>query len=93
MLDDCIKNWYLAEFKDDDLGEEIKDNVTFRQLGLAMIHGQEVYSFLGVGDSVIRERCFSRLSDLLNVNYEVIYQLWIRGTEINMMFTKLKEEK
>jgi hypothetical protein len=36
-----------------------------------------VYEYLYVYDSIIRERLFEKLSEILNCEYEVIYQRWL----------------
>ena len=36
---------------------------------------------LGVDDSFIREHAFSRLAELLGVDYDVLYSLWLDGGE------------
>ena len=75
-----IKDWYTKEFKDDELGAEIKDGITFADLDKALTDKKDVYDVLGVGDSIIRERCFEKLSDLLGVDYDNIYYRWL-GTD------------
>lgn len=75
-----IKDWYTKEFKDDELGAEIKDGITFADLDRALTDKKDVYDVLGVGDSIIRERCFEKLSNLLGVDYDNIYYRWL-GTD------------
>ena len=71
-----IRQWYLAYF-DDDMGEEINHLVSFEGLHEALQQGVDVYSYLGVCDSVIRERVFLGLSQFLDVDYEYVYDLWL----------------
>ena len=72
-----IKNFYMSKYPLDDLGEEINDNATFIGL-LDKIHkGEDIYSYLEVGDSIIRERLFQELSDLLGESYDYVYNLWL----------------
>ena len=72
-----IRQWYLAYF-DDDMGEEISDDASFEGLHEALQQGVDVYSYLDVFDSVIRERVFSGLSQFLDVDYKHVYDLWLR---------------
>jgi len=36
-----------------------------------------VYEYIGVGDSLIRERCFERLAEIAGVSYDEIYSKWV----------------
>ncbi len=38
---------------------------------------ESVYDFIGVYDSVIRERLFSMLSVIMDVEYDYIYDQWM----------------
>jgi len=69
-----IKNYYLKAFPSDDLGEEINANATFNGL---LENITEPYSYLGVYDSIVRERVFDKLATLKGVPYTEIYNLWI----------------
>jgi hypothetical protein len=71
-----IRQWYLAYF-DDDMGEEISEDASFEGLHEALQQGIDVYSYLDVCDSVIRERVFSGLSQFLDVDYKHVYELWL----------------
>lgn len=76
-----VKDWYVSEYPSDDLGEEIDSNIDFSSLYKAMISGKDFYDVIGVGDSVIRERVFERLANILNVHYSYIYDRWIGKPE------------
>lgn len=72
-----IKEWYMKEYSTDELGAEINNEITFEDLFVAL--DKDVYEVLGVGDSIIRERCFDKLAEIMNVNYEDIYYKWLRA--------------
>jgi len=80
-----IKEWYMDKYPQDELGVELNENTTFVGL-LNVLHTKDsddlndtgVYQYIGVGDSLVRERLFVRLSYILNKPYEYIYQLWLR---------------
>jgi hypothetical protein len=74
-----IKNWYKKTYPSDELGEELNDNITFYDLYVLMYQGNEVYSILSVSDSIVRERVFEKLSEILGVDYEYIYNIWLRS--------------
>ena len=69
-----IKNYYLKAFPSDELGEEINANATFDGL---FNNITEPYSYIGVADSIVRERVFDKLATLKGVPYSDIYNLWI----------------
>ena len=71
-----IRQWYLAYF-DDDMGEDISEDASFEGLHEALQQGIDVYSYLDVCDSVIRERVFSGLAQFLDVDYKHVYELWL----------------
>lgn len=74
-----IREWYIYEFPEDDLGEEIDEFITFKDAYRYMKLGKDIYDLLGVDDSIIRERVFSELAKRENVSYDDIYYLWLRG--------------
>jgi len=69
-----IKNYYLSAFPSDNLGEEINANATFDGL---FNNITEPYSYIGVEDSIVRERVFDKLATINGVPYSDIYNLWI----------------
>jgi hypothetical protein len=75
-MNDYIKEWYMNDYPTDELGCELYDNVTFSQLSKDL---GNVYDVIGVGDSLIRERVFTKLSELMNVDYAYIYRQWLNG--------------
>lgn len=74
-----IKEFYLDNYPSDELGNEINENATFVGL-LWMLHSKrDVYDFLAVHDSVVRERVFEELSKQLRLSYTTIYELWLNN--------------
>lgn len=73
-----IRAWYMSEY-DDPLGEEIDESVTFLDLFEALDHYRDVYEVLGVSDSEIRARCFWKLSEIMECDYDYIYRQWLMG--------------
>ena len=64
-----VKNWYIKNYPTDDLGKEINDNINFWSLYTLLFQRYNVYSILEVSDSVVRERVFEKLSEILGVDY------------------------
>lgn len=78
VLDESIKLWYLKNYPSDELGNDLSDTITFQDLKNCLEKGKNVYKLLGGdSDSVIRERCFTRLAELINIDYEVLCQKWL----------------
>lgn len=82
---DQVKPWYMREFPTDDLGAEIRDGLTFRDIADGLLAFEDVYGIFGVGDSIVRERIFSELAEILGVDYEIIYLTWISQADYERM--------
>ena len=72
-----IRQFYLENYPTDDLGLELNETPTFAGLLNQLIVGGDVYRYIGVADSVIRERLFERLANELEVGYDYVYDLWL----------------
>lgn len=72
-----IKEWYIKEYSTDDLGQEINEEITFYDIFYALDRYNDIYEVLGVEDSVIRERVFQKLADIMKVEYNYIYEQWL----------------
>jgi hypothetical protein len=78
-MNNNIKEWYVNAYPTDELGCEINVDVTFGEL---YNHVSIVYDVLGVDDSLVRERVFGKLSEIMNVDYAVIYKKWLYESEV-----------
>lgn len=72
-----IKKWYLENYANDTMGQELKNNVTFNDLFYALDRYKDIYETLGDIDSVVRERVFQKLAELMQVDYDYIYDQWL----------------
>ena len=79
MENQNIKKWYLETYPEDELGIHLNDNITFEGLFETLDNYKCVYEFLGNADSVIRERCFKELAKIMEVDYDYIYEQWLRA--------------
>lgn len=77
-----VKNWYIKNYPTDDLGKGIDDKITFWSLYTMMSQGYNVYSLLEVSDSLVRERVFEKLSTILGIEYNIIYDKWLKGSKM-----------
>lgn len=74
-----IKDWYVRQYPEDDLGQSINPFLKFYDLRIVLDNHYDIYFHLGVGDSVVRSRVFARLAELLNVPYDTIYGKWVEN--------------
>lgn len=76
-MDTKLRDWYMENFPTDDLGNEINPDATFQDLFDTLDSYGNVYKTIGIGDSIIRERLFAGLAEIMGVNYEYIYEQWM----------------
>ena len=76
-----IKQWYTETFPDDEEGELLKDNITFYDLFHAMDNYKCVYQFANISDSIVRERIFEKLAEIIEVDYDYVYEQWLKCHE------------
>ena len=78
-LNKKIKDWYIKTYPTDKEGKEINDKITFKGFWAYLSQGYNVYDVLQVADSLVRERVFGKLSEIYAVDYDVIYNMWLRS--------------
>lgn len=72
-----IREYYLEAYPTDELGVELNETPTFPGLLNQLIVDGDIYRYIGVGDSLVRERLFEKLADELKVSYDYVYNLWL----------------
>ena len=72
-----IKDWYIKEYPEDECGKDMIDNITFYNVFEALDRYKDIYTLIGISDSLIRERIFEKLSHIMNVSYDYIYSQWL----------------
>jgi hypothetical protein len=72
-----IREFYLETYPMDELGLELNETPTFPGLLNQLIIDGDIYQYIGVSDSLVRERLFEKLAENLNVGYDYIYNLWL----------------
>ena len=88
-LKDNVKETYHSIYETDELWEELKDEPTFEYVLNEMQKGEDFYEIVGDIDSIVRERIFSLLENILQnmgykVQYDDIYYLWLNKTPIRL---------
>lgn len=79
-----VKKWYLENFSDDEVGQTLNDNATFFGVAVTLLAHKDVYDYLGEhSDSIVRERVFEKLSEIVKCYYDEIYYLWLDGETTN----------
>lgn len=73
-----IKEFYLEKYPEDELGIELNGGATWGGLWAA-IRGGITYEYLGVGDSLVRERVFNRFAEITHHDVEYIYNEWLNS--------------
>ena len=74
-----VRDWYVENFPSDSLGPRIPD-LTFWDAVGALNLGADIYCFLGdAADSVVRERLFRRIADIVGCGYDTVYNTWLGG--------------
>ena len=88
---ETVRDWMLrAHPEERDMMEDFSETVTFEELVRRMRDGENFYEILQCGESVQREHCFNRLSELTDTDYDLWYGLWLASpTE----FDSKKERK
>lgn len=84
-----IKEWYTATYPTDNLGSGITG--TFEGAMQCLLSGGDFYGYVTEADSIVREHIFSKLSKMLDVEYDEIYNLWLNETISTTLFKKLAE--
>ena len=74
-----IREYYVSKYPTDDMGTGINKKATFAGLLNQLFVGGDVYEYLYVYDSIIRERVFEQLAEELEVSYEYVYKLWLNN--------------
>lgn len=71
-----IKNWYKANYPNDDLGDEINSSASFKTI---MGNLKNIYEYIGVYDTLVRERVLQETAKRQEKDYSYIYNKWINS--------------
>jgi hypothetical protein len=71
-----IKEFYLKNYPTDDMGEDINSEATFEGLFHVLERYGDVYDYIGVGDSLVRERLFDELAYIIGISYAQVHEQW-----------------
>ena len=98
-LDLNIKQWYEETYPSDSESQYMRDDKTFRD-ALFLLTSNDYYDLsldldfydeiLGDVDSVVRERVFDKLAEILGVDYEAVYDAWLKEIPNDLFTVKRK---
>ena len=76
-----IKEWYHTTYPDDTIVDKMRDDVTFLDLFDTLDNYGDVYAliFKTGGDSIVRERCFEKLTEIMKCDYDYIHAQWLNS--------------
>ena len=75
-----ILDWYKIAFPtDDDMFDYMDETATFQGLFNILDRRQDVYAYIGAYDSMVRERVFEKLAEIMGVEYDYIYTQWLES--------------
>ena len=72
-----VRGWYMGAFPSDTLGEEINPKISIEDVIRALDNQKDVYEYIGVWDSLVRERIFEELTKISGESYDVFYNAWL----------------
>ena len=73
-----IREFYIKAYPTDELGLELSTTATLVGMFARLIEGKDIYEYIGVTDSLIRERLFEKIAEEWNVSYDLVYKLWLK---------------
>lgn len=77
-LNEVVRDWMLREHPEERrFMDGFSETVTFLELARRMRDGENFYEVLDCGESDERERCFERLAELTDTDYDLWYKLWL----------------
>lgn len=76
-----LREWYLLNFPNDTLAQEIDEDADFEGLFDTLDSYGNVYNYFGVGDSIIREHLFEGLAMCIGKDYDYVYHQWMMAVD------------
>lgn len=77
-----VKQWYEEAYPTDDWAiRNLNPGITFQDVYVGLLLQAPIYPLLGAGDSIVRERVFTALADLMGVDYSVVYNQWMKAED------------
>lgn len=75
-----VRKWYKEAYPTDEWAfQNLNPGITFQDVYVCLLMKADIYAFLGAGDSIVRERVFTELAELMGVDYSVVYNQWMQS--------------
>ena len=73
-----VRDWYNEAYPTDDWAvKNMNHGITFQDVYVCLLLKGDFYAFIGADDSIVRERVFQELADLMKTDYSTIYDQWL----------------
>lgn len=77
-----LYDFYKSEYPEDsEIVEDLNKHATFQDAFECLQCGFDFYTFMGVPDSIVRERIFQGLAELMGCDYDYIYDQWLNHSK------------
>ena len=76
-----VKHYLKTWDPDDETLDLIPDDITFLDLVTVMAQGRNIYSYLNLHDSPVINHILEKIAELLHVEYDDVYFMWILNHE------------
>lgn len=78
---DKVSDWYGKAYKGDSFGKPKNKNITFKELADGLLSGKigDFYEAVGTGESDVREKLFTELTERTGRPYDDFYLSWLYG--------------
>lgn len=86
-----VKRWYEQTFPTDtEVAQDIRPDATFLGCLRCLDDYGDIYLYLmgNNGDSIVRERVFAKLADIMGEDYDYIYDQWMKCHTHTPIFDK-----
>ena len=89
-MNTSIKAWYLEKYPDDPSGAYLED-ITFQEFTDALPMGSDLYAYVGIDSSDVRERLFTQLAELSGRSYDDVLRVWTDAPALEPVAEHLEE--
>ena len=80
QMNESAKKWYMKRNPTDELGEELTD-MTFKEVYMQIMNGQDIYKTMNIGASDIREALMQELVERSDTSYDILYDQWLHNSK------------
>ena len=78
-MDEKVKDWYSANYPNDEVVEDMNEAITFREVWDGLKERRDFYGMVRVGDSLVRQNIFGHIAELIGKHVDYVYFTWLFG--------------